>query len=648
MAKTKLSAIASGGAYDASTDLAIVVRNGVEDRLAQLPASLNYFNVLEYGAKGDGKTLSNITTTSGSAVISSTSYSFISADVGKYITIAGAGASAAVLNATISSVSSGSATLSVTAGTSIAGTGVCTFGTDNATAINAAVTAAYNAGGGTVLLTSGKFVVASKITWLSKVSMVGRGAGVSILKWISLTDMGYNAEGVIVGISGGAGDPYTDCQFSDFEIDCAAATLATYTYLAKCIVIVHMLRPVFKNLYLHDSPATALGVDYIRDGIITGNRITNAGRLNNGTTDHGGAGISWETGVATSVEFTVVSDNIVINAKRFAIANEEVDPLNTNAQRCIITGNIVRCTNDSGWGIQDNGLGGAIIVGNVVTSTSTSNLGAGISAGGGTVPYDTGTLGLIANNYVTGWQNGIQIDGVGSISPNGYSVRGNTLYAANKYGILVQNVSTNVSDTINVTDNYVASCASAGIAIVAASGTPIFKNLTISGNTCANNATVTSSDSHKAGIWLAGTVTGLIMQNNYCFDNGAAKQKYGISFESGLSVTKAMVTGNHVNDNTTQGFNLAGTLTGWVADNWGYNPIGPASVTPGASPWTLTCGNTRQIIYMYGGTVSSVTKGGITIAGGTSATVPLTIEMEPGESIVTTYSSAPTVVQDKR
>jgi len=647
MAKSKLSAIASGGAYNSTTDVAVIVRNGVADYLAQFPAGLGYFNVLDYGAKGDGKSLTDVTTTSGSAVISSASYSFTSADVGKYITVAGAGASAAVLNATISSVSSGHATLSITAGTSIAGTAAVTFGTDNAAAITAAVNAASAAGGGVVRLPTGMFVVASKLTWQSKVSLLGNGAGASILKWISLSDMGTGQEAVIAGIYNSVSTPFVDCMFSDFEIDCLAATMTTYSYLGKCIVFTFMLRPVFRNLYLHDSPATGLGVDFLRDGIILGNKITNAGRLNDGT-GHGGSGISWETGDGTNVEFTYVAGNVIINACRFGLANEEVDPLATNVQRSIVTGNIVRCTNTTGSGIQDNGMSGSIITNNILTSINASNTGFGISAGGGTSTYDTGQQGIIANNYVTGWNEGIVLDGVGSISPCGWSVTGNTVYAPTQYGILVRNLGTNMTDSVNITNNYVSWCASAGIAVISTSGTPTFKNLSICGNTCSNNATVTASDSHRAGIWLDGTVTGLNMQNNYCFDNSSNTQKYGISFDTGFTVSNAKISGNHVKNNTTQGFNILGTLSGWITDNWGYNPIGTSSVTPGASPWTYTAGNTPEILYLYGGTASSVVKNSVTISTGLSSTVALPVHLQPGESVTVTYSSAPTAVKDQR
>src|SRR5436190_2046073 len=115
MTSKKLSEIASGGNYNSLTDLVIAVRSAASDYQVQLPASLGTYNIFDYGAKGNGKKLTDVTTTSGSAVISSTSYSFVAADVGKLVTVATAAApTTKLICGTISSVSSGNATLSGT------------------------------------------------------------------------------------------------------------------------------------------------------------------------------------------------------------------------------------------------------------------------------------------------------------------------------------------------------------------------------------------------------------------------------------------------------------------------------------------------------------------------------------------------------
>jgi hypothetical protein len=76
------------------------------------------------GLRCDGQVISGVTTTAGSAVVTSTAYNFNAIDAlrGKYITIPGAGASGGPLNATISSVQGGAATLSTTATAAVAGT----------------------------------------------------------------------------------------------------------------------------------------------------------------------------------------------------------------------------------------------------------------------------------------------------------------------------------------------------------------------------------------------------------------------------------------------------------------------------------------------------------------------------------------------
>jgi hypothetical protein len=76
-------------------------------------------------------------TAAGSPVVQHPLYSFLPADVGKTITIAGA--SSAALTSTIVSVANGAATLGVNAAVSLNGTGQGSYGTDNAAAIQAAL-----------------------------------------------------------------------------------------------------------------------------------------------------------------------------------------------------------------------------------------------------------------------------------------------------------------------------------------------------------------------------------------------------------------------------------------------------------------------------------------------------------------------------
>jgi hypothetical protein len=64
---------------------------------------------------------------------------------------------------------------------------------------------------------------------------------------------------------------------------------------------------------------------------------------------------------------------------------------------------------------------------------------------------------------------------------------------------------------------------------------------------------------------------------------------------------------------TTLFFNAATGTHNFIHDNPGYNPLGVAVVTPGASPWTYTAGPTPETHYLNGGTVSSIKLGAAAI-----------------------------------
>ncbi|MBN9620084.1 MAG: hypothetical protein J0H43_10190 [Actinobacteria bacterium] len=94
-----------------------------------------------YGAKGDTQR-STGSITAGSSTLTAGSGPFLSTDVGKIVTVSGAGASGSVLTAAITAVGSASSvTLSTTAGTTVSGAAFA-YGTDDTLAIVAAITAA--------------------------------------------------------------------------------------------------------------------------------------------------------------------------------------------------------------------------------------------------------------------------------------------------------------------------------------------------------------------------------------------------------------------------------------------------------------------------------------------------------------------------
>jgi hypothetical protein len=75
------------------------------------------------------------------------------------------------------------------------------------------------------------------------------------------------------------------------------------------------------------------------------------------------------------------------------------------------------------------------------------------------------------------------------------------------------------------------------------------------------------------------------------------------------------------------------------------NPIGVSAITVGASPYTYTnADGVREAIYIRGGTVSDISKNALTIF----TTTPATIWLEPGETVIITYTVVPTMLKDAK
>ncbi len=98
---------------------------------------------------------------------------------------------------------------------------------------------------------------------------------------------------------------------------------------------------------------------------------------------------------------------------------------------------------------------------------------------------------------------------------------------------------------------------------------------------------------------------------------------------------------NYCTGNITGAISDVGTGT-IIRDNIGYNPVGASSITVTASPFTHTAGASPETIYVRAGTVSNISKGGTTLFIDTGHSV----DLEPGKSMVVTYTVIPTMIKD--
>jgi len=104
------------------------------------------YNVKDYGAVGDAQGVAGSAINTGTPNLTNAANPWVAADQGKRITIAGAGAAGATLETTILTfVSAGAVTLAANAGTTVASANTH-WGTDDTTAVQAAITAAAGVG----------------------------------------------------------------------------------------------------------------------------------------------------------------------------------------------------------------------------------------------------------------------------------------------------------------------------------------------------------------------------------------------------------------------------------------------------------------------------------------------------------------------
>lgn len=420
------------------------------------------FNIKDYGVKADGLTLTDGVIASGSTSLSSASYQFTSDDVGKIVLVPGGDGFGYSLNTKISSVASGVATLASSASTAVSGTVI--FGTDDTASWNGAISIITKAGNATIFFPSGLSLVTGSIIWKSGLSLHGAGSSVSVIKYVNSTDM---TSAVISGLSGSASSPYSDCHFTDFAIDCDAAVQSTYSVAGKAFYIQYMRRALFRDLYIHGSPATGLGCDFMDNGIIYGNTVENCGRLNNGTA-YGGAGIGIGVGGMESESYITIGNNVRGNG-RFGIFYETQNSTPSGQAKAITQGNSVilnragTYTNANGTGIADSGLTGHICVGNFVQCDNM--VGSCIAINAGSLGY-SGIKGGISENHVIGANQSIVLGLMNDASAygiNNYVVNSNYIEQSSDVGILIKGSTNFATGGLFVYDNFILNTSSSAI-----------------------------------------------------------------------------------------------------------------------------------------------------------------------------------------
>lgn len=492
--------------------------------------------------------------------------------------------------------------------------------TDFATLMNNLIAKVNSDGGGQIHIKGGSYDVNTSIIPKNNVHIEGEGKGITILK--GTTSL---ANTMMLGSTTAftSGSPLTNFVLSDMEFDGTNMDFAsTYTQKRKAIDIAYIRRCFFYGLYIHDTPSTGLGVDFMDEVIIDRCIVDTCGFGGDGLATSGANGFGIGTG-GRSAEPCIISNCIARNNRNGNFHYEVVGVTQANYST------FLNCYAEGGrYGYR-------------ITGTSSATISNCIATGASVADY--------AIVEVSGVSTDVTISNCKSISSAGTGIQcqyasaerllinGCHVYDATGYGMELLNVG-----GVTVTNSVVSGCGKTGIYSEPSSGNTRTQYI-ISNNLIKNNGTAAVS-SFNDGIRLKATGANFqhvsITDNIIVDDQGTPTQRYGLVVGGG-TFTDVVIQGNIFQNNTTGAY-LESSLTPVryvVKDNVGLNPIGGSSITVSSSPFTYTAGTSPETVYIRGGTVSDISVGGRTLFAATGCTVNL----PPKTAVVVTYTGAPTM-----
>jgi hypothetical protein len=220
-----------------------------------------------------------------------------------------------------------------------------------------------------------------------------------------------------------------DCTFAHFEIDGSGVILAGYDVLAKGLGLQYVLRGRFHDLYIHDTPASGFGCDFLQDTFVDNLLVVHCGRLENYEW-MGGAGLGIGIGGwGRSERLTVTACTTVRNGTNgifFELQDRAWDPPSgIRVIGCHAEGNR--------FGISDWGADGLIV--SACTMTANHQAGYDVSSLGATSVAGRGGIvtGCVIEDNV--WDGAA----VGN-TPGPYTFSANRISRNGRYGYWQHNL----------------------------------------------------------------------------------------------------------------------------------------------------------------------------------------------------------------
>lgn len=471
------------------------------------------------------RTVTDAAGSSNTFTITSATASFVTGDVGKQISLPGAGVGATDQTSLITGINSSTSIgvsrqnlATVSAKTIVIPGATIIWGQDDSSSLQAAINAGCSSKTG-VILPAGNFLTTSPLVPCSNLTLIGMGSGKSIIYPIGTNFAAFQYNGGAVTTVA-----LSDVQFSNFEIDASGVRTNTYSTGNKAIFIRPMIRPIIQNLYVHDCSATCIGIDFIQDGQIINNTVryggVQVGQFGSGA---GGACIGIGTGLWNE-EPDNISGNHVSDCGQHGIFVE--------SQSSTILSRGIRITNNdvrwSGFGLTTSDcIGDHATQGTIISENTVEYCAYGIEVSNGFVNSLYSTDWVITNNYIANHKNA---DILVNNKSGGGRISDNTLvgYISSSALMDLNAITGGTQGTLMISGNKLRDVS--GRCIWLHSGA--FAQVNIINNDISNCG-VTGTE--RAGISFEATsATALNLQNNTVYDTrGTPTTSYGFQLVSG-------------------------------------------------------------------------------------------------------------------
>lgn len=343
---------------------------------------------------------------------------------------------------------------------------------DNTAALQAAMDAVAEAGGGIIWIPKGTYLFkSSRVTvnsgnmegavWAkSKVSILGESLSGTVLK---MTGDSACGKGFALFAYHDNTTPLEGCTYTNFTVDGADMVISSYNHQGKAFYYHNIKDCVFRDLRLLNTPATALGIDMLVNTVMDSIYCENCGREWVYDTGNGGAGIGIGTGKFANENY-VIRNCICVGCGHFGIFLEDQGIFSAAKDKnypkgAIVANNICRNGRYGGIGLR----GGRYVL--IQSNICYENHDAGIE-----IDYGIKECDVLNNTCYDNGESGIAIENIVDGAKENLNFSGNRI-TGNATGIKINSA----TEGLILTNNIVRGNTS-GISVVDGQNNSIIKN----------------------------------------------------------------------------------------------------------------------------------------------------------------------------